>query len=114
MEPAEASELFRMRFLSVRRVRDPEKPVWQPGRINVTQDGLDYFRHESLMRELMAKEEVRESLQLIVSLGKDPSANRSVLGVADENSQKEVEETCKDFGPKQTGEFGDVKNDFWW
>src|SRR5262249_60247525 len=103
-----------MRFLGVSRVGDPVKPFWQLGRVNVAQDNLDCFRHESLMRELIAREEVRETLRLIVSRGKDRSANGSVLGFANENSQKKVEETFKDLGPKQTGEFGDVKDDFWW
>jgi hypothetical protein len=60
----------------------------------------------------MAREKVREPLRLVISRGKDRRSYCAVPGVADEDSQKEVEETCKDLGPKQTGEFGDVKNDF--
>src|SRR5262245_45674047 len=103
-----------MRVLGVSRVGDPVKPFWQLGRVNVAQDNLDCFRHESLMRELIAREEVREELRLIFRRCKVRGATGYVRGFANEKSQKKVEETFKDLGPKQTGEFGDVKDDFWW
>lgn len=59
------------------------------------------------MRELVATEEVRESLGLIVRGRKDRSADRAVFGFADEHAEEEINEAVKDLDSKERGKFED-------
>ena len=70
--------------------------------------------HQRLPRELVAAEQTRQALGLIMGWRKDAGAHRAVLGFADKQTAQQVGKTVKDFCPHQGAEHRDeIKQGRW-